>query len=140
MFQQKVRREYAHSWAGHCRSRERGTWGHLGEEDAHTGHERLSSGFCAKWVLGFASSQTASCRMVSYGAVDKAVTGETGRASNRGRSPGLAVAAAALCAFAIVAATASWTQVSCVHDCVRPLRTAELPRQSQWSLGFVCVH
>ena len=136
MFQQKVRREYAHSWAGHCRSRERGTWGHLGEEDAHTGHERLSSCFCAKWVLGFASSQTASCRMVSYGAVDKAVTGETGRASNAG----LAVAAAALCAFAIVAATASWTQVSCVHDCVRPLRTAELPRQGQWSLGFVCVH
>merc|ERR1712216_401586 len=51
-----------------------------------------------------------TARMVSYGAVDPAVTGETGRASNRGRSPGLAVAAAALCAFAIVAATASWTQ------------------------------
>merc|ERR1712216_86185 len=39
---------------------------------------------------------------------DTAVTGETGRASNRGRAPGLA--AAALCAVAIVAATASWTQ------------------------------
>ena len=76
----------------------------------------------------FASSQKR--RMVSYGAVETAVTGETGRASNRGRSPGLVVAAAALCVVAIVVATASWTQVACVHVCVRPLRTAELPRQS----------